>query len=60
MHSNCNALESTPHPQSVGKLSSTKTVSDAKKCWGKLAGFGPSLSYLLGPNRYPAKECSNY
>ena len=46
MHSNCNALESTPHPQSVGKLSSTKTVSDAKNVgenWLDLAP--PFLTY---------------
>ena len=61
MHRNCNTFESTPHPQYVGKLSSTKTVSDAKNVGDNLlAGFAPSLSCLLGPNRYPAKKCSNY
>ena len=61
MHRNCNTLESTPHPQYVGKLSSTKTVSDAKNVGDNfLAGFPPSHSCLLGPNRYPAKKCSNY
>ena len=54
-------LNQPSHPQSVGKLSFTKTVSDAKNVGDNLlAGFAPSLSCLLGPNRYPAKKCSNY